>query len=156
MENMSGKTNSVFRHRKTQTNNGHTMEREESTMLETGIRGEQTETVREEITAARIGSGELPVLATPAIIALAEKTAWTSVADELEDSQGTVGSRVDIAHIAPTPVGQDIRCETELTEIDGRRLVFTVTVFDERGKVAEGTHERFIIENTKFMEKANR
>ena len=125
-------------------------------MIKTGIRGEQTETVREEITAARMGSGELPVLATPAVIALAEKTAWRSVADELEDGQGTVGSRLDIAHIAPTPIGRDVRCETELTEIDGRRLVFAVTVFDDRGKVAEGTHERFIIDNKKFMEKANR
>ena len=123
-------------------------------MLKTGIRGEQSETVREEITAAYMGSGELPVLATPAVIALAEKTAWQSVAGELEDGQGTVGSRLDIAHIAPTPIGRDVRCETELTEIDGRRLVFRVTVFDDHGKVAEGTHERFIIDNKKFIEKA--
>ncbi len=125
-------------------------------MLKTGIRGEQTETVREEITAAHMGSGELPVLATPAVIALAEKTAWKSVANELEDGQGTVGSRLDIAHIAPTPVGREVTAQTELTEIDGRRLVFSVTVFDDHGKVAEGTHERFIIDNKKFMEKATR
>ena len=123
-------------------------------MIEKGIRGEMTEIVTEELTADHVGSGLLPVFATPALIALAEQTAWQSISDELDEGQGTVGSHLDIAHLAPTPIGCEVRCETELIEVEGRRLVFTVAVYDDRGKVAEGTHERFIIDNNRFMEKA--
>ena len=88
------------------------------------------------------------------MIALAEETALKSVADRLEPGQGTVGTRVDIAHLAATPLGMKVRCETELTEIDRRRLTFSVQVFDEVEKVGEGRHERFIIDNEKFLGKA--
>ncbi|MBQ6372443.1 MAG: thioesterase family protein [Oscillospiraceae bacterium] len=123
-------------------------------MLETGIKGCGEITVTPELTAKRFGSGALEVYATPAMIALAEETALKSVADRLEPGQGTVGTRVDIAHLAATPLGMKVRCETELIEIDRRRLVFSVAVYDEADKVAEGTHERFIIDNEKFMKKA--
>ena len=122
-------------------------------MLTTGIKGNLETTVTEEKTAKVVGSGELPVYATPMLIALAEETAWKSVAGELEAGQGTVGTRMDIAHNAPSAVGEKVRCETELTEVDGRRLVFDVKVFSEIGEVARGTHERFIINNEKFMSK---
>jgi len=101
-----------------------------------------------------MGSGQLPVFATPAMIALIEKTAWQSAAPYLEEGQGTVGTRLDIAHVAPTPIGMKVRCETVLTEMDGRKLVFTVQVFDEKGLIGEGKHERFIINNEKFLSKA--
>ena len=123
-------------------------------MLSAGIRGTKTVTVTEELTAARVGSGELPVYATPALIALAEECAWRSAADELEPGQGTVGTRMDLAHLAATPVGMKVTCETELTEIDRRRLVFRVTVFDEKERIAEGTHERFVVDNERFAAKA--
>ncbi|MCR4589225.1 MAG: thioesterase family protein [Lachnospiraceae bacterium] len=123
-------------------------------MLETGIKGQSEEMVTEGLTAEKMGSGLLPVYATPALIALVEKTAWESIASELEEGQGTVGTKLDIAHISATPVGMKVTCNTELKEIDRRRLVFSAEVFDEAGKIAEGTHERFIIENTKFQEKA--
>ncbi len=123
-------------------------------MLDIGIKGTREQTVTEDLTAARIGSGELPVFATPALIALAEETAWRSVAAELDTGQGTVGTRMDLRHIAATPVGMLVRCETELVEVDRRRLVFSVKAFDEREQIAEGTHERFIVENEKFASKA--
>ena len=123
-------------------------------MLELGIKGTREQTVTDDLTAARIGSGELPVFATPALIALAEETAWRSVAAKLEPGQGTVGTRMDLKHIAATPVGMTVRCETELVEIDRRRLVFAVTAFDEREKIAEGVHERFVVDNERFAAKA--
>jgi len=123
-------------------------------MLKTGITGKQEVAVSQNNTAEVVGSGQLPVFATPAMIALIEKTAWMSVADELEEGQGTVGTRLDVAHTSATPVGMNVWCETELTEIDKRRLVFKVSVFDESGAIGKGTHERFIIENDKFLKKA--
>lgn len=123
-------------------------------MPDIGAKGTREIVVTDELTAVRIGSGELPVFATPALIALAEETAWRSVAPELEPGQGTVGTRMDLRHIAATPVGMRVRCETELVETDRRRLVFSVKAFDEREQIAEGTHERFIVDNEKFAAKA--
>ncbi len=119
-----------------------------------GIQGQKELLVTEEVTAARVGSGLLEVLATPAMIALAEGTAMESVQPLLEEGQGTVGTRIDIAHLAATPVGMTVRCETELIEVDRRRLVFSVRVYDDRELVGEGTHERFIIDNARFLQKA--
>ena len=124
-------------------------------MMQIGIKNQIERTVTEELTARHIGSGELAVYATPAMIALIEETAWRSVTPELADGEGTVGTKVDVAHIAATPVGMKVRCETELVEIDRRRLVFAVTVFDEAGKIGEGKHERFIVNNAKFQGKAD-
>ena len=124
-------------------------------MLQTGIKGYSECIACAENSAEAMGSGELKVFATPAMIALIEKAAWQSVAPELEEGQGSVGIKLDISHIAATPLGMKLRCETELTEIDGRRLVFKAEVFDESGKVGEGTHERFIVFNEKFQAKAD-
>lgn len=124
-------------------------------MLETGIKGTKTVTVNEANTAKTMGSGTLDVFATPALIALMEETCWRSVADQLEDGCGTVGTLLEIKHTAPTPVGMDVTCESELTEVDGRRLVFTVQAHDAKGLVGEGRHERFIINNDKFQSKAD-
>ena len=124
-------------------------------MLQTGIKGYSECTACAENSAEAMGSGELKVFATPAMIALIEKAAWQSVAPELGEGQGSVGTKLDISHIAATPLGMKLRCETELTEIDGRRLVFKAEVFDEAGKVGEGTHERFIVFNEKFQAKAD-
>ena len=123
-------------------------------MITTGIKGRQEMIVTEEFTAKAMGSGELEVFATPAMIALAEKTAWKSVAPELEEGQGTVGTLMNISHISATPAGKTVWCESELVEVDRRRLVFKIIAFDETGKIGEGTHERFIIENERFMNKA--
>ena len=124
-------------------------------MLETGIIGKEEMLVTEADTAKALGSGGLNVFATPAMIALSEKTALTSILKELPEGQSTVGTKIDMSHIAATPVGMRVRCETELIEIDRRRLVFSVNVFDEVEKIAEGTHERFIVDNAKFQTKAD-
>lgn len=123
-------------------------------MLETGIKGKQTEKVTAENTAAAVGSGALPVYATPAMIALMEKTALLSVAPELDDGMTTVGTKIDVAHTSASPEGSVITCESELTLIDRRRLVFTVTAYDDAGEIGKGTHERFIVDSVKFSAKA--
>ena len=112
-----------------------------------------TETVTEEKTAAALGSGTLRVYATPAMIALMENTALNSVADKLDDGMTTVGTKLDIVHTSASPVGSTITCESELVEIDRRRLVFSVTVYDNVGEIGKGTHERFIVDSVKFSEK---
>ena len=122
--------------------------------MEAGITGRQTITVTEERTAAAMGSGMLPVFATPAMIALMENTASNSVAGELEIGQGTVGTLIDVKHVAATPVGVEVTCETRLVEVDRKRLVFEVKAYDAAGIIGEGMHERFIIDNEKFMAKA--
>lgn len=124
-------------------------------MLETGIKGTQSVKAAEDNSAKTMGSGTLEVFATPALAALMEKTAWMSVTPYLEAGYGTVGTRLEISHEAPTPLGMTVTCDSELTEIDGRRLVFTVTARDERGLIGRGTHERFIIEEEKFQRKAD-
>ena len=107
------------------------------------------------MTACVMGSGTLDVFATPSMIALIEETAWRSVAPQLESGMATVGTLLNVAHVAPTPVGMTVKCETELTEVDGRRLVFSVKVSDECGEIGRGTHERFIINEEKFQKKAD-
>ena len=118
--------------------------------MEVGICGKQTITVTEAMTAKAMGSGELPVYATPSMIALMENTAYTSVAGELEEGQGTVGTLMNVKHLAASPV----TCETKLIEVDRKRLVFEVKAFDKGGCIGEGIHERFIIANEKFLNKA--
>ena len=122
--------------------------------MEIGIIGTQKVTVTEDKTAKAMGSGELNVFATPAMIALMENTAYKSVAEYLEPGQGTVGTLMNVSHVAATPMGMQIKCETKLVEIDRRRLVFEVKASDEKGLIGEGTHERFIVDNAKFMARA--
>ena len=124
-------------------------------MLQIGMKGRLERTVTADLSAKVWGSGAVDVYATPCMIALVEETAWRSVQDELEPGQATVGTRLDVAHLAATPIGMRVRCETELVEIDRRRLVFSVTAYDETGRIAEGTHERFIVDVAKFQAKAN-
>lgn len=123
-------------------------------MLDTGIKGRQETVVNNANTAKALGSGELEVFATPAMIALIEETAWKSVADELSEGEGTVGTKLEVTHISATPIGAKVWCETELVSVDRRRLIFLASVYDENGKIGDGTHERFIINNEKFMDKA--
>lgn len=121
--------------------------------METGIIGQEELIVNEMNTAEALGSGSLAVFATPAMIALMEKTARLSVAPFLEDGQSTVGTLVNVKHLSASPVGMKITCRTELNEIDRRRLVFHVECSDEAGMIGEGEHERFIIDEAKFMAK---
>ena len=124
-------------------------------MINTGIKGRLEETVTPEMSAARVGSGLVDVFATPMMIALIEKTCNESVLPYLEEGQGTVGTLVNVAHSAATPIGMRVWCESELVEVDRRRLVFKVKAFDECGPIGEGSHERFIIDTAKFAAKAS-
>ena len=123
--------------------------------MNTGIKGFKEIIVTKELTARSMGSGDLEVYATPAMVALMEGTAADSVKSELDEGKGSVGTSIKIKHLAATPIGMRVRCESELIEASGRRLVFRVAAFDEKDKIGEGTHERFIISNDKFQSKAN-
>lgn len=122
--------------------------------LKAGIKGNGSVVVVEENTARAMGSGQLPVFATPAMIALMEKTASESVLECLEEGCGSVGTSLNVKHVSATPLGMEVSCESELVEVDGRRLVFSVKAFDEAGLIGEGTHERFVIKNESFLKKA--
>jgi predicted thioesterase len=123
-------------------------------MIEKGIKGRLEQTVTPEMSAARVGSGLVEVFATPMMVALVEKTCLQSVVPCLEEGQGTVGTLVNVSHTAATPIGMRVWCESELVEVDRRRLVFSVQVFDECGPIGSGTHERFVIDSAKFAAKA--
>ncbi len=123
-------------------------------MLNVGITGQAACLVEKKNTAAALGSGMLEVFATPAMVSLIEKAACESVQPYLEEGCGTVGTELRIKHLAATPVGMQVTAKTRLTQVDGRRLVFQVEAFDEAGKIGEGEHERFIIQNEKFLAKA--
>lgn len=122
-------------------------------MITTGIKGHLERIVTEEVTAARIGSGLVKVFATPMMIALIEQTCYESVSPFLEEGQGTVGTLVNVTHSAATPVGMRVWCDSELVEVDRRRLVFEVKAYDECGLIGEGRHERFVIDSAKFQAK---
>jgi fluoroacetyl-CoA thioesterase len=122
--------------------------------LSVGIQGEAKLKVDDSNTAIAHGSGTVNVLATPALIALLENAAQNSVAPYLEEGSTTVGTMVNIKHLAATPVGLNVTASSRLTELDGRRLVFEVEARDEVEVVATGVHERFIIKKDSFMKRA--
>lgn len=123
--------------------------------MEIGIKGQVETVVNENNTAKFIGSGSLDVFATPNMIGLMEQAAQVSVAPFLEEGQGTVGTKIEVTHDAATPLGMKVWAESELIEIDRRRLVFEVKAYDECGLIGQGRHERFIIQNEKFLAKVN-
>ena len=127
----------------------------ETPKLHTGILGHEEAVVTKEMLASNVGSGLVKVFATAMMIALIEKAAVFSVEPFLEPGQGTVGTHVDVSHCSATPLGMKVWAETELVEIDRRKLVFKVAAYDERGLIGEGRHERFIIDNLKFQAKAD-
>ncbi len=122
-------------------------------MLQVGIKGHKEQIVAPEMSAARVGSGLVDVFATPMLVALVEQTCYESVLPWLDDGQGTVGTLVNVSHTSATPIGMRVWCDSELVEIDRRRLVFNVRACDEAGPIGEGIHERFVIDTARFMEK---
>lgn len=123
--------------------------------LETGIKGSVSCTVTENDTAKALGSGGLDVLSTPKLIALMENASLLLVRPYLDEGMDTVGTQLNVKHLAATPVGMTVRAEAELIEIDRRRLVFSVKAWDEVELVGKGTHERFIVDMKKFTDKCN-
>lgn len=121
--------------------------------LKVGMKFTREVEVVHELTADAVHSGGLPVFATPMMIGLMENASWSLAEECMEEGYSTVGTLVNVKHVSATPVGATVRAETELTEIDGRRLVFKVAAYDDKGLIGEGTHERFIINTEKFMNK---
>ena len=124
--------------------------------IPTGLKGRADSVVTEQNTAQAACSGALPVFGTPFLCALMEKAAWTSLVPYLEEDQGTVGTKLDISHNSATPLGMKVWAESEVTQVDGKRIVLNVTAYDEKGLIGKGTHERFIIQNERFLQKAQR
>ncbi len=122
--------------------------------LREGIRGSSETVVDENNTALTMGSGELEVFATPAMVALMEEAAAESVKPYIDEGSTTVGTALEIEHVSATPIGVSVRCESELCHVDGRKLVFNVTAYDNAGIIGKGRHERFIVEKERFMKKA--
>lgn len=122
-------------------------------MLETGLTHTSSLTVTEALTAKAMGSGDLPVLATPAMMALMENAAMTAVAPELPEGSTTVGGHIESSHLKPTPIGAEVKAEATLTKVDGRKLYFTVKAMQGDTVIGEGTHLRFIVDREKFMSK---
>lgn len=105
-------------------------------------------------TALAMGSGDMPVLATPALVSLMEAAASNSVLSFLGESETTVGTLIEVRHTSATPLGMEVHAESRLEEADGRRLVFSLRAWDEAGPVGEGRHERFIVSKEKFIQKS--
>jgi len=124
-------------------------------MLEAGVTNKKEDIVTIHNSASAVGSGLLDVYATPSMIALMEGCCHESVAGFLEEGTGTVGISLNIRHVAATPVGMHVYCESELTQVEGRVLTFQVKAYDEAGLIGEGTHERCIVQNEKFQKKAD-
>ena len=122
--------------------------------LEPGCTGTAALTVGEEHTASRWGSGRAPVLGTPALVALMEAAAVDCIEQLLTDGQESLGVKVEIEHIAPTPVGLEVTATAELTEIDGRTLHFKVEARDAREVVGRGRHTRVVVDAARFRAKA--
>ena len=123
--------------------------------VEIGMRGRAETVVTQDNTAQAAGSGLVPVFATPWMIALMENAAVNAVQAALAPDEGTVGTRLDVTHDAATPIGMRVWAEAEVTAVEGRKLTFAVSAYDEAEKIGGGTHERFIIRPERFLAKAN-
>lgn len=124
--------------------------------VEVGIRGYAEDIVNQNNTAQAACSGALTVFGTPFMVALMEKAAWTSIAPHLAPGDSTVGTKLNISHLSATPVGMKVWAESEITLVDGKRIELKVSAYDEKGLIGEGTHERFIVTDQRFLSKAAR
>lgn len=121
--------------------------------LSVGLKGRADVTVTPALTAAAVGSGLVPVYATPYMIALMENAAVNALSGQLEEGQGSVGTHLNVSHDAATPVGMQVWAECELVELSGKLLTFTVTAYDEAGVIGKGTHQRCVISTERFLAK---
>ena len=124
--------------------------------LKVGMEAQVERIVEEADTAVRFGSGGVRVFATPMMVALMENAALNAVDPQLGENFATVGLSLNVKHIAATPVGMKVSARAELASIEGKKLTFRVEAYDEQEKIGEGTHERYIIELSKFLERIGR
>ncbi len=121
--------------------------------LQVGIQGHAEALVEREDTAQTVGSGDLLVYATPCMLALMEGAAYESVAPYLAEGESSVGVSMQLTHSAATPVGMEVRAESTLIALDGRKLTFSIIAYDEKGEIGRAAHERVIVKADRFLEK---
>ena len=121
--------------------------------MEIGLKHESTTVVSAANTAATLGSGDMDVFATPAMVALMENAAMLAVKNHLPEGSATVGTQINTSHLKASPLGATITASAELTAVDGRRLTFAVKAWDEKGIIGEGTHTRFVVDRERFLSK---
>lgn len=121
--------------------------------LKIGITGRAELVSDKSVLAVNVGSGSLEVFATPMMVMLMEKAACNCLADYLENDETTVGTELSVKHISATPVDMKVHAEAEITEINGREIVFSVSAYDEAGLIGNGLHKRFLVLGEKFMAK---
>lgn len=124
--------------------------------IEVGAKGRAETIVTEQNTAAAVGSGLVPVFATPYMVALMENAAVNALTPYMEEGQGSVGTHLDVSHDSATPIGMKVWAEAEVTAVDGKALTFAVTAYDEAGIIGKGTHNRFIITVDRFLAKTEK
>ena len=121
--------------------------------VEIGIQGLAEALVEEADTAKTVGSGDLLVYATPCMVALMEGAAYESIAPYLAEGESSVGTKMEVTHLSATPVGMSVRAESVVTAVDGRKVTFSITAYDEAGEIGKASHERVIIKADRFLEK---
>ena len=122
-------------------------------MIEIGLKHISELTVTGSVTAIKIGSGDMPVLATPAMMALMENAAMLAVADELPEGCTTVGGHIESSHLRPSKVGDKVYAKAEVTKVEGKKIEFKVAAYSGETLLGEGTHLRFIVDKERFMSK---
>ena len=121
--------------------------------IEVGIQGRAEALVEQADTAKEVGSGDLLVYATPCMVALMEGAAYESIAPYLAEGESSVGTKMDVTHLSATPVGMSVRAESVVTAVEGRKVTFSITAYDEAGEIGRATHERVVIKTERFLEK---
>ena len=122
-------------------------------MLEIGLKHTSEQTVSEALTAMQMGSGDLPVFATPAMMALMENAAMMAVANELPEGCTTVGGHIESSHLRPSKVGEKVSAVAEVTKVDGKKIEFKVAAYSGETLLGKGTHLRFVVDKEKFISK---
>ena len=122
-------------------------------MIEIGLKHTSELTVTDTVTAIKMGSGDMPVLATPAMLALMENAALLAVADELPEGCTTVGGHIESSHLKPSKIGDKVSAIAEVTKVDGKKIEFKVSAYSGENLLGEGIHLRFIVDRERFMSK---
>lgn len=122
-------------------------------MLGIGLKHTSEQTVSEALTAMQMGSGDLPVFATPAMMALMENAAMMAVANDLPEGCTTVGGHIESSHLRPSKVGEKVSAVAEVTKVDGKKIEFKVAAYSGETLLGEGTHLRFVVDKEKFISK---
>ena len=122
-------------------------------MIEIGLKYTSEITVTEAVTAIKMGSGDMPVMATPAMMALMENAAMLAVASELPEGSTTVGGHIESSHLKPSKIGDKVSATAEVTKVDGKKIEFKVSAYSGDTLLGEGTHLRFIVDKERFMSK---